>query len=187
MPWTAACQASLSFTISRSLLKLMSIESTMPSNCLILCRHLLRLPSVFLRIGSFTRESSLHIRWPKYHSFSFSITPSNDYSELISLNIDWFDLLAFQETLKSLLQHHSSKASILWRSAFFTVQLSLPYITTGKIIRLTIWTSVYKITSLLLSMLSRFFIDFLPRNQIFFKFHGCSHCLQWFCACMNVC
>ena len=142
----------------------MSVEAVMPFNHLILCLHLLLLPSIFLRIRIFSNESTLHIRWPKYHSFSFSITPSNDYSELISLNIDWFDLLAVQETLKSLLQHHSSKASILWCSSFFTVQVSLPHITTGKIIALTIWTFVCKITSLLLNILSRFVIDFLPRS-----------------------
>ena len=120
-PWTAACQASLSITNSRSLLKLMSIRSAMPSNYLILCRPLLLLPSVFPSIRVFSNESVLCIRWPKYWSFSFSISPSNVYSGLISLRMDWLDLLAVQGTLKSLLQHHSSKASILWLSAFFTV------------------------------------------------------------------
>ena len=131
-PWTAACQASLSITNSWSLLKLMSIESVMPSNHLILC-HPLLLPSIFPRIRVFSSESVLHIRWPKYWSFSFSISPSNEYSGLISFRMDWVDLLAVQGTLKSLLQHHSSKASILWHSAFFIVQLSHPYMTTRKI------------------------------------------------------
>jgi len=131
-PWTAAHQASLSFTISWSLLKLMSIRSVMPSNHLFLCHPLLLLPSIFPSIRVFTNESALHIRWPKYWSFNFSISPSNKYSGLISFRIDWFDLLAVQGTLKSLLQHHSSKASILWCSAFFMVQFSHPYMTTGK-------------------------------------------------------
>ena len=132
-PWIAAHQASLSSTISWSLLKLMSIESVMPSNHLILCRPLL-LPSIFPSIRVFSNESVLHIRWPKNWSFSFSISPSNEYSGLISLRIDWLDLLAVQGTLKSLLQHHSSKASILCCSAFFMVQLSHLYMTTGKTI-----------------------------------------------------
>ena len=123
-PWTAARQASLSFTISWSLIKLMSVESVMLSNHLVLCHPLLLLPSVFPSIRVFSNESALCIRWPKYWSFSFSINPSNEYSGLISFRIDWFDLFAVQETLKSLLQHHSSKASILWRSAFFPVQLT---------------------------------------------------------------
>ena len=126
-PWTAACQASLSFIISQSLLKLMSIESVMPSNHLILCRSLLLLPSIFPSIRVFSNESALHIRWPKYWSFSFNISPSNEHSRLISFRMDWLDLLAVQGTLKSLLQHHSSKAPILWHSAFFMVQLSHPY------------------------------------------------------------
>ena len=121
-PWTAACQASVSFTISRSLLKLISIEFVMPSNHLILCHPLLLLPSIFPSIRGFSSESALHIRWPNYWSFSFSISPSNEYSGLISFRIDWFDLLAVQGTLKSLLQHYSSKTSILWCSAFFMVQ-----------------------------------------------------------------
>ena len=129
-------QASLSITNSRSLLKLMSIESVMPSNHLILCRPLLLLPSVFPRSRVFSNESTLRIRWANYWSFSFSISPSNEYSGLISFRMDWLDLLAVQGTLKSLLQHHSSKASILWHSAFFTVQLSHPYMTTGKTIAL---------------------------------------------------
>ena len=131
-PWTAAHQAPLSITNSQSLLKLMSIESLMPSNHLILCRPLLLLPSIFPSIGTFSSESALQIRWPKYWSFSFSISPSSEYSGLISFRMDWFDLLAVQRALKSLLQHHSSKASILQHSAFFIVQLSHPYMTTGK-------------------------------------------------------
>ena len=122
----------MSITNSRSLLKLMSIKSVMPSNHLILCRRLLLLPSTFPSIRVFSNESALHIRWPKYWSFSFNISPSNEYSGLISFRIDWLDLLAVYGTLKSLLQHHSSKASILWYSAFFLVQLSHPYMTTGK-------------------------------------------------------
>ena len=136
-PWTAALQASLSFTISRSLLKLMSIELVMPSNHLILCHPLLLLPSIFPSIRVFSDESVLHIRWPKYWSFSISISPSNEYSGLIFFRNDWFDLLAVQGTLKSLLQHHSSKALILGCSAFFIVQLSHPNMTTGKTIGLT--------------------------------------------------
>ena len=132
-PWTAARQASLSITNSWSLLKLMSIESVMPSNHLILCRPLLLPPSIFISIRVFSNESLLHIRWPKYWSFSFTISPSNEYSGLISLRTDWFDLLAVQGTLKSLLQHHSSKASILQHSTFFIVQLSHPYMTTYMI------------------------------------------------------
>ena len=137
-PWTTACQAFLSFTISQSLFKLMSIESVMPSKHLILCGPLL-LPSIFPSIRVFSNKSALHIRWSKYWSFGFSISPSNEYSELISFTFDWFDLLAVQETLKGLLQHHSSKASIFWRLAFFMVQLSHPYMTTGKTISLTGW------------------------------------------------
>ena len=135
-PWTSARQASLSITNSRSLLKLMSIESVMPSNHLILCHPLLLLPSIFPSIRVFTNESVLHIRWPKYWSFSFSISSSNEYSGLISFRMGWLDLLAVQGTLRSLLQHHSSKASIFQHSAFFIVQLSRPYMTTGKTIAL---------------------------------------------------
>ena len=135
--WTAACQASLSITNSLSLLKLMSIEAVMPSNHLILCHLLLLSPSVFPSIRVFSNESAVRIRWPKYWRFSFSISPSNEYSGLTSFRMDWLDLLAVQGTLKSLLQHHSSKASILWDSAFFIVQLSHPYMTTGKTIALT--------------------------------------------------
>ena len=135
-PWTVAHQASLYTTNSRSLLKLMSIELVMPPNHLILC-HPLLLPSIFPSIRVFSKVSVLLIKWPKYWSFSFSISPSNEYSGLISFRIDWFDLLGVQATLKSLLQHHSSKASVLWCSAFFIVQLSYPYMTTGETISLT--------------------------------------------------
>ena len=144
---TAARQASLSITNSQSLLKLMSIVLVMPSNHLILCRPLLLLPLTFPRIRVFSNELVLCIKWPKYWSFSFSITPSNQYSGLISSRMDWLDLLAVQGTLKSLLQHHSSKASILQNSAFFIVQLLHPYITTGKTIALTRWTFVGKVMS----------------------------------------
>ena len=140
-PWTAACQASLSFTISQNSLKLMSIEGVMPSNHLILCGPLL-LPSIFPSVRVFSNESVLHIRWPEYWSFSFSISPSNEYSGLISFRMDWLDLLAVQGTLKSLLQHLSSKASILQCSAFCIVQLSHPYMTTGKNTALTRWIFV---------------------------------------------
>jgi len=154
-PWTAARQASLYITNSWSLLKLMSIESVMPSNHLILCHPLLLLPSIFPSIKVFSNESVLHIRQPKYWSFSFSVSPSNEYSGLISFRMDWLDLPAVPGTLKSLLQHHSSKSSILLRSAFFKVQLSHPYMTTGKTIALTRWTFVGKVVSLLFNMLSR--------------------------------
>ena len=166
-PWTAAHQASLSITNSWSLLKLLSIELVMPSNHLILCHLLLLLSSTFPSFRVFSSELVLCIKWPKYWSFSFSVSPSNEYSGLISFRIDWFDLLAVQEALKSLLQHHSSKASILRRSAFFTVQLSHPYMTTGKTIALTRWTFVGKVMSLLLNMLSRLVITFLPRSKRF--------------------
>ena len=150
-----ALQASLFITNSQSLLKLMSIESVMPSNYLILCHLLLLLPSIFPSIGVFFSQSVLCIRWPKYWSFSFSISPSNEYSGLISFKIDWFDLLAVQGTLKSLLHHHSLKLSVLRCSAFFVVQLSHPYMPTGKTMALTRWTFVGKVMSLLFSMLSR--------------------------------
>ena len=143
-PWTAACQASRSITNSWSLLKLVSIESVMPSNQLILCRPLCLSPSVLLNNRVFSNESGLFIRWPKYWSFSFNISPSNEYSGLISFRMDWLDLLAIQGTLKSLLQHHSSKVSILQRSAFFIVQLSHPYMTTGNTIALTRQTLLAK-------------------------------------------
>ena len=143
----------------------MSITSVMPSNHLILCHPLLLLPSIFPSIKVFSNESVLCIRWPKYWSFSFNISPSNEYSGLISFRLDWLDLLAIQETLMSLLQHHSLKASILQHSAYFRVQISHPYMTTGKIIALTRWTFVGKVISLLLNMLSRFVIAFLPRSK----------------------
>ena len=162
-PWTAARRASLSITNSRSLLKLMSIESVMPSNHLILCHRLFLPPSVFPSIRVFPNESVLRIRWSKYWSFSFSISPSSGYSGLISFRMDWLDLLAVQGTLKSLLQHHSSKLSILQYSAFFIVQLSHPYMTTGKTIALTRRTFVGKVMSLFLNMLSRLVITFLLR------------------------
>ena len=164
-PWTAARQASLSITNSQCLLKFMSIKLVMPSIHLILCHPLLLLPSIFLSIRVFSKESVLHIRWPKYWSFSFSISPSNEYSGLISFRMDWLDLLAVQGTLKSLLQHYSSKASILWHSAFFIVQLSHPYMTTGKTIALTRQTFVGKVMSLLFNVLSRLVITFLPRSK----------------------
>ena len=164
-PRTAARQASLSFTISERLLKLMSIKSVIPYNHLIFCRPLLLWPSIFPSIRVFSSKSVLCIRWSKYWSFSFSISPSKEYSGLISFRFDWFDLLDVQGTLKSLLQHHSWKASLLQCSAFFTVQLSHPYMTNGKTTALTIWTFVSKVTSLLFNMLSRFIIAFLPRSK----------------------
>ena len=167
VPWTAACQASLSITSSQSDLKLMSIESVMPSNRLILCRPLLFLPSIFPSIRVFSNESVLCIRWSKYWSFSFSTSSSNEYSGLISFRIDWLDLCAVQGTLKSLLQHHSSKASILQRSAFFIVQLSHPYMTTGKTIALTRRTFISKVTSLLCNMLSRLVKAFFQGASVF--------------------
>ena len=159
-PWIAARQASLSITNSQSSLRLTS-ESVMPSSHLILCHPLLLLPPVPPSIRVFSSESTLRMRWPKYWSFSFNISPSNEYSGLMSFRMDWLDLLTVQGTLKSLLQHHSSKASILWRSAFFTVQLSHPYMTKGKTITLTRRTFVGKVMSLLLNMLSRLVITFL--------------------------
>ena len=161
-PWIAARQASLSITNSRGLHRLMSIESVMPSSHLILCRPLLRLPSTPPSIRLFSNESTLRMRWPKYCSFIFNIRPSNERPGLISFRMDWLDLLAVQGTLKSLLQHHSSKASILQHSTFFTVQLSYPYMTTGKTISLTRQTFAGKVMSLLLNMLSRLVITFLP-------------------------
>ena len=154
-PWTAAFQAFLSITNTQSLLKLLSIELVIPSNHLILCHPLLLLPSIFASIRVFSNESVLHIRWPKYRSFSFSISPSNEYSGLISYGFNWFDLLAVQGTLKSLGQDHNLKASILWCSAFFIVQFSHPYMTTGKTTALTKQTFVSKVKSLLFNMLSR--------------------------------
>ena len=164
-PWTAPHQASLSITNSPSLLKLMSIKSVMPSNHLTLYRSLLPPPSIFPSIRVFPNESVLRIDGPKYWSFIFSISPSNEYSGLIFFRIDWLDLLAVQRTLKNLLQHHSSKSSILRRSAFFIVQLSHPYLTTGKTIALTRWSFADKVMSLLFNMLSRLAIAFLPRSK----------------------
>src|SRR5574340_82149 len=161
----AARQASLSITNSRSSLKLMSIESVMPSSHLILCRPLLLLPPIPPSIGVFSNESTLHMRWPKYWSFSFSIIPSKEIPGLISFRTDWLDLFAVQGTLKSLLQHHSSKASILQCSAFFTLQLSHPYMTSEKTRALTRRNFVGKVTSLLFNMLSRLVITFLPRSK----------------------
>ena len=154
----------------------MPIESVMPSSHLILCHPLLLLPPIPPSIKIFSNESTLHMRWPKYWSFSFSISPSNENPGQISFKMDWLGLLAVQETLKSLLQHHSSKASIFWHSAFFTVQLSHPYMTTRKTIALTRQTFVGKVMSLLFNMLSRLVITFLPRNKRLF--HSCSHHLQ---------
>ena len=164
-PRTTAHQISLSITNSQSLPKLMSIYLVMPSNHLILCRPFLLLPSIFPSIRVFSNESALHMRWPKYWSFSFSICPSNEHPGLISFRMDWLDLLAIQGTLKSILQHHSSKTSILQCSAFFIVQLSHPYMTTGKTIALTRGTFVDKVISLLFNMLSRLVITFLPRSR----------------------
>ena len=188
--WTAAHQAYTSINNCWSLLKLTSIESVMPSNHLILCHPLLLLPSMFSSIRVFSSESVLHIRWPKYWNFSFSISPSNEHPGLISFRKNWLDLLAVQETLKSLFQHHSSKPSILWCSAFFVVQLSHPYMTTGKTIALTRWTFVGKVMFLLFNMLSRLIIAFLPRTKclLFFIFIFlnfiylfCFTMLYWFC------
>ena len=165
IPWTAARQASLSITNSQSLLKLMPIESVIPSVHIILCRPLLLLPSIFPSIRVFSNESVLCIKWPKYWSFSFSVSPSNEYSGLISFRMDWLELLAVQGTLKSLLQHHSSKASILYHSAFFTVQLSHPYMTTGKVIALTRQTFVGKVMSVLFNRLSRLVITLISWLQ----------------------
>ena len=155
----------MSITNSQSLPKLMSIESVMPSSHIILCRPLLLLPPIPPSIRVFSNESTLHMRCPKYWSFSFSISPSNEHPGLISFRMDWLDFFAVQGTLKNLLQHHSSKASILWRSAFFIVQHSHPYMTTGKTIALTRWTSVGKVMSLFFNMLCRLVITFLPRSK----------------------
>ena len=167
-PWIAARQASLSITNSRSLLKLMPVESVMPSSHLILCRPLLLLPLIPPSIRVFSNKSTLPMRWPKYWSFSFSISPSNEHIGLISFRMDWLDLLVAQGTLKSLLQHHSSKASIFWHSAFFTVQLSHPYMTTGKTIALTRQTFVDKVMSFLS-------INFFMYKWYIFFFLLCSH------------
>ena len=164
-PSTATHQASLSITNSWSLPKLMPIDLVMPSNHLILCLPLLLLTSVFPSIRVFSNESAFHIRWPKYWSFSFNISPSNEHPGLISFRMDWLYLFAIQGTLNSLLQHHSSKASILQPPAFFIVQLSHPHLTTGKTIALTRWTFVGKVMSLLFNMLSRLVITFFPRSK----------------------
>ena len=164
-PWTAARQASLSITNSRSSLKLTCIKSVMPCSHLILCHPLLLLPPIPPSIRVFSNESTLRMRWPKYWSFSLSISPSKEHPGLISFRMDWLDLLVVQGTLKTLLQHHSSKASIFWRSAFFTAQISHPYMTTGKTIALTRWTFVGKVMSLLFNMLCRLVITFLPRSK----------------------
>ena len=166
-PWTAARQASLSITNSWSTPKPMPIKSVMPSNHLILCRPLLLLPSIFPNIRAFSNESALRMRWPKYWSFSFNISPSNEHPGLISFRMDWWNLFAVQGTLKSLLKHHNSKTSILQCSAFFIVQLSHPYMTTGKTIALIRWTFVGKVMSMLFNMFSRLVIT------------GCNHHLQW--------
>jgi len=166
--WTTVHQASLSITNSQSVLKLMSIESLVASNHLILCRPVLLLPSILPSIWVFSSESVFHIRWPKYWSISFRISLSSEYSGLISFRMDWLNLLAGQGTLKSLLQHHSSKASILQHSGFSIVQLSHPYMTSGKTIALTRWTFVGKVMSVLFNMLSRLVIAFLPRSKCLF-------------------
>ena len=173
-PRTAVHQASLHITNCHEFTKLISIESVMPSKHLILCCPLLLLPSIFPSIRVFSNESVLHIRWPEYWNFSFNISPSNEYSGLILFRMDWLDLFAVQGTLKSLLQHHSSKASILWLSAFFMVQFSHPYMTTGKTIALTRWTFVGKVISLLFNTLSSLVVVFFQGASVFL-FLGCSH------------
>ena len=178
IPWTLAHQASLSFTISQSLLRLMSIESMKPSNYLIFCHLLLFLPSIFPNIRIFSSEPTLHIMWPKDRSMSFRIRFSNEYSRLISFRVDWFDFLAIQGTLKSLLQHKSSKPSILGCSAFFMIQLTDLYMATGETIALTRHTFVSKVVSLLFNTLSRFVIAFPPRNK-------CLNCLATVTICSN--
>ena len=178
-PWTTACRASLPITNYQSPPKPMSIESVMPSNHLIFCFPLLLLPSIFPSMRGFSNESALRIRWPKYWSFSFNISLSDEHPGLFPFRMHWLDLLAVQGTLKSLFQHRSSKASILQCSAFFIVQLLHPYVTTGKTIALTRQTFVDKIMSLLFNILSRLVITYLSRNRVF-KFHGCNHHLQWF-------
>ena len=176
---TTTCLASLPLTISQSLLKFMSIKSVMSSSHLILWCPLLLLPSVFPSIRDFSNESAVHIIWPKYWSFTYSIGPSNEYWGLIFLEIDWFDFLAVQGTLRSLLHHHNSKASILQHATFFMVQLSWLYMTTGKTIAMTIQTSVGRVMSLLFNTLSGL-SSFSCQEAIFFWFHDCSHHLQWF-------
>ena len=169
IPWTAACQSPLSFIISQSLLRFMFTESVMLSIYLIFCCSHLLLPSIFPSIRVFSNELVLCTRWAKYWSSSFSTSPSNEYTGLISFRIDWFYLLAVQGTLNSLLQHHTLKASILWYSTFFMLQLSYPYMTTGKSIALTICTFIGKVMSLLFNRLSRFFIAFFPKEQVSFN------------------
>ena len=164
-PWTAVPQASLSITNSQRLLKLMSVESVIPSNHLILCHPLLLPSSIFPSIRVFSNESALRIRWPKYWSFSFSFSPSSEYSGLVSFMIDWLYLLAVQGTLNSLLQHHSSKASVLRHLVFFKVQVAHPYMTTGKTKAFTIWTFVGRVISLLFNTQSRFVIALVPRSK----------------------
>ena len=176
-PWTTEHQIYLSITNSRSPPKLMSVELVMPSNHLILCHPLILPSSIFPSIRVFSNESAVCIRWPKYWSFRLNINPSNEHSGLISFRMDWLDLLAVQGTLKSLLQHNSSKPSTLWHSAFFTVQLLHPYMTIGKMIALTTWNFVGKVMFLLFNKLSRLVITFFQRVSIFL-FHDCSHHLQ---------
>ena len=178
-PWTAARPASLSINNSRSLSKLTPVESVMPSNHLIICHPLFLLPSILPSIRVFSSKSVLCIRWPKYWNFSFNISPSNEHSGLLSFRMDWFVFLLVQGTLKSFLQHHSSKASILWCSTFFIAQLSHPYMTTGKTIALTRWTFFSKVMSLLFNMLSRLVIAFLPRSK--YTVHGIlqARILEW--------
>ena len=178
-PWIAVRQASLSITNSRSLLKLMPIKSVMPSSHLILCHPLLLLPPISPSIRLFSNESTLHMRWPKYWSFSFSISPSNEQPRTYLLQDGLVGSPCSPRVCKSLLQHHSSKASVFRCSAFFTIQLSHPYMTTGKIIALTRWAFVSKVMSLLFNMLSRLVITFLPRSKRLL-IHGCNHQLQWF-------
>ena len=178
-PMNRSTPSLLSITNSRSPPKPMSIESVMPSNHLILCLPLLLWPSIFPTIRVSSNESALSIRWPKYWSFNFNMSPTNEHPGLISFRMDWFDLLAVQGTLKSLLQHHSSKAPILLCSAFFTIQLSHPYMTTGKTIALTRWTFVNKVMSLLFNMLSRLVITFLPRSK-HLLISWLNHHSQWF-------
>ena len=180
--WIAAHQASLSIADSQSLLKLMSIKSVMPSNHLILYHPLLLLPPIPPSIRVFYNESTLHFKWPVYSSFSFSISPSNKHPGLIYFRMDWLDLLTVQGTIKSLLQHHSLKASSLRHSAFFIVQLSHPYM--GKTIALTRWTFVGKVMSLLFNMLSRLVITFFPRSKCLL-ISCCNHHLQWFWSPKN--
>ena len=177
--WIIALQASLSITNSWNLLKLMFNESVMPGSHLILCRPLLLLTPIPPSIRVFSNESTLHMMWPKFWIFSFRISPSNEHPGLISFRVDWLDLLAVQGTLKTLLQHHRSKASILWCSAVFTAQLSHPYMTTAKNIVLTGWNFDGKVMFLLFNVLSRLVISFLPWSKQLL-FHGCNHHLQWF-------